>query len=212
MASQKLPYVVQPSLLSKIFEKVKQAQTPERFTQDFLSTKLGFKGGNYKQFIPLAKKLQLLGTDGKPTDTYKQFRNPSLSGAAIATAMKVGYRELFERNEYAGSLPKDQLKGLVVEITGLDAKDAVVSRITQTFEELKKLANFDAKLPSGEQATPDEKADESDTEEEGDEKPAKGRDWGLNLAYTINLVLPKSDDPAVFNAIFKSLRENLLRK
>jgi len=34
----------------------------------------------------------------------------------------------------------------------------------------------------------------------------------LNLAYTINLVLPKSDDVAVFNAIFRSLRDNLLRK
>jgi len=33
----------------------------------------------------------------------------------------------------------------------------------------------------------------------------------LNLAYTINLVLPKSDDVAVFNAIFRSLRDNLLR-
>jgi hypothetical protein len=34
----------------------------------------------------------------------------------------------------------------------------------------------------------------------------------LNLAYTINLVLPKTEDVAVFNAIFKSLRENLLSK
>ena len=37
-------------------------------------------------------------------------------------------------------------------------------------------------------------------------------DVKLNLAYTINLVLPKSDDIAVFNAIFKSLREHLLKK
>ena len=34
----------------------------------------------------------------------------------------------------------------------------------------------------------------------------------LNLAYSINLVLPKTDDIGVFNAIFKSLRENLLKK
>jgi len=38
------------------------------------------------------------------------------------------------------------------------------------------------------------------------------REFDLNLSYTINLVLPKTDDAAVFNAIFKSLRENLLRK
>jgi hypothetical protein len=33
---------------------------------------------------------------------------------------------------------------------------------------------------------------------------------GLNLAYTINLNLPATSDQAVFNAIFKSLKENLL--
>jgi len=67
--AMKLPYVVQPGGIAKIFAKVKHAQTPERFTVDFLQTKLGFRGGNHRQFIPLAKKLGLLGTDGKPTDS-----------------------------------------------------------------------------------------------------------------------------------------------
>ena len=50
----KLPYIVQPGSVSKILERVRQAETPDRFTQDSLGTKLGFKGGNYRQFIPLA--------------------------------------------------------------------------------------------------------------------------------------------------------------
>jgi len=33
----------------------------------------------------------------------------------------------------------------------------------------------------------------------------------LGLSYTINLNLPATSDIAVFNAIFKSLREHLLR-
>lgn len=195
----KLPYVVQPGSVSKILDKAKQAQTPDRFTQDFLSTKLGFKGGNYRQFIPLAKKLGLLGSDGKPSDTYKQFRNPPQSGAAVAAAIKTGYRELFERNEYAGSLNKEQLKGLVVEITGLDVKDRVVQLISQTFEELKKHADFDAK-PFISKKTTDtkERTDTHDRQTTEDEETV-----GINLSYTINLVLPRSDDPAVFNAIFK---------
>jgi len=61
----------------KIFEKVRHAQTPDRFTADFLQTKLGFRGGNYRQFIPLAKRLGFLATDGIPTDVYKRFRNPA---------------------------------------------------------------------------------------------------------------------------------------
>lgn len=205
----KLPYVVQPGSISKIFEKVRQAQTPERFTIDFLQTKLGFRGGNYRQFIPLAKKMGFLGTDGKPTDSYKRFRNSAQAGAAMATGMRIGYHELFERNEYVNNLNKDQLKGLVVEITGLDAKDRVVDLVCQTFEALKKLANFDATASMD--ADQPEKVDEPDKAGVGDDR-LRTEEFGLNLSYTINLVLPKSDDPAVFNAIFKALRDHLLRR
>jgi hypothetical protein len=34
---------------------------------------------------------------------------------------------------------------------------------------------------------------------------------GLNLGYTINLNLPATSDPAVFNAIFRALKEHLLK-
>ncbi|MBA3448023.1 MAG: hypothetical protein H0T56_10525 [Pseudaminobacter sp.] len=33
----------------------------------------------------------------------------------------------------------------------------------------------------------------------------------LGLSYQINIVLPETENIAVFNAIFKSLRDNLLR-
>jgi len=33
----------------------------------------------------------------------------------------------------------------------------------------------------------------------------------VRLAYNINIVLPETSDLAVLNAIFKSIRENLLR-
>ena len=34
----------------------------------------------------------------------------------------------------------------------------------------------------------------------------------FGLSYQINLVLPKTDDIAVFNAIFKSLKDHLLKE
>jgi hypothetical protein len=37
------------------------------------------------------------------------------------------------------------------------------------------------------------------------------RTLGMNLSYTINLNLPATTDVAVFNAIFKSPKENLLK-
>ncbi|HTG44898.1 MAG TPA: DUF5343 domain-containing protein [Verrucomicrobiae bacterium] len=205
----KLPYVVQPGSIKKILEKVRDAKTPDRFTTDFLDTKLGFRGGNFRQFIPLAKKLNLLNSDGTPTDLYKAFRNPTTAKASIAEAIKAGYRELFDRNEYAGSLSKEELKGLVVQVTGLDAKDQVVGLICRTFEMLRSLADFEQRLSPA--------LSEETTEAAGEKEPSsrnggQDREVDLRLSYTINLVLPKTDDPAVFNAIFKALREHLLRK
>jgi hypothetical protein len=201
----KLPYVNVPGTMVKIFNKVKEAQTPERFTDDFLETKLGFKGGPARQFIPLSKKLGLLKSDGIPTELYKKFRNSSTSGAAMAQALKIGYREAFERNEYANVLDKEKFKGLVVEVTGSEAKGKVVQLICHTFESLKKFANFEVKLT---EAAKEEKI----SKEDEIHKPTETREFDLNLSYTINLVLPKTEDPAVFNAIFRSLRDNLLRK
>jgi hypothetical protein len=206
--STKLPYVTAPGRIPKILEKVRHAQTPERFTGDFLETKLGFRGGNYRQFIPLAKKLGFLGSDGRPTDIYKRFRNSGTSKSAMAQALKKAYREIFERNEYGHNLKKEDFKGLVVEITGLESNNRVVQLICQTFEMLKEFADFEG-APAA--------------EKEGglpEEQPVKGlaegevplrRQFDMNISYMINLVLPKTDDPAVFNAIFRSLRDNLLR-
>jgi hypothetical protein len=205
----KLPYVILPGSLPRIFEKAGHAQTPDRFTGDFLATKLGFRGGNYRPFIPFAKKLGLLGSDGRPTNVYKQFRNEATSKAAMAQALRIGYKELFERNERANTLSRDDLKGLVVEVTGLESKSRIVQLVCQTFESLKKLADFDALTPTGnEEAGSAEEVRKPGAEPEASVR----RDLDLNLSYTINLVLPKTDDPAVFNAIFRSLRDNLLRK
>ena len=207
--STKLPYVNYPASMVKILEKIQSAKTPDRFTHDFLETKLGFKGGNYRQFIPLAKRLGFLATDGSPTDLYKKFRNTDSAKAAMAQALRAGYGEVFERNEYAYNLDRDQFKGLVVEITGLETNNRVVQLICQTWENLRKLADFEADLPI-------ERSDDQDIEDlpagTGEEYRKRDKDVPVGLSYVINLVLPKTDDPAVFNAIFKSLRDNLLRK
>ena len=202
--SSKLPYVVLPASVAKILTKIRDAATPERFSYEYLENTLGFKGGNYKQFISLAKRLTLLNADATPSDLYKKFRNKETSGMAIANAMRIGYKEIFERNENAHQLTKEQIKGLVLEITGLEQNDRVVQLICQTFEILKQFANFKA-THTGHASKPPE-IGASDGAAQG------SNDLNMNLCYTINLVLPKTDDPAVFNAIFRTLRENLLRK
>src|SRR6266478_2048175 len=99
MSAEYPPFMNGYGTAAKILNKVKEAQTPDRFTQDFLSTKLKFPGGTARSFIPLAKRIGFLESDGRPTDLYKSFRNPSQSKAAMAAAIRKGYSQLYERNE-----------------------------------------------------------------------------------------------------------------
>ncbi len=199
------PYINAYGKITKILAKIQQAKTPDRFTYDFLKTKLGFKSSSDVAFVRLAKRIGLLESDGAPTNLYKNFRNPTQSGGAIARAMRKGYTELYERNESAHKLSKAELEGLLIEITGLKKRNVTLASIIGTFEALKSLAKFD------EEQKPEEEKDEQEEAFFFDQEvPSEGAKIGL--AYTINLVLPKTDDVAIFNAIFKSLRENLLRK
>ena len=205
--SHNLPYVLQPGTLTKILEKIKSASVPQRFTIDFLGTKLGFKGGNSKAVIPLLKKMGFLATDGSPTDLYKQFRNPAQSGTAMAAGIRHGFKTLYEMNEYFHDASDRDLKGLVVQATGAEPDSRVVQAIVGSLKSLKLFAKFDQ---SGNVEESTEISTASSEEVRSDAPHASTR-TGFNLAYTINLNLPATADIAVFDAIFKSLKEHLLK-
>lgn len=202
-----VPYMNAYGVITKTLERIIEASTPDRFTQDFLATKLGQKGGSAKPVIPFLKRTGFLNGDGTPTDLYKRFRNESLRPAAAALAVKTGYSTLYELNEYVHELKDGELKGVVVQATGLDAKSSTVKAIVKSFEALKSFANFEA----------GEEVDENsvDTEDIPPKPPLgdvrkNGTQIDMKLGYTINLNLPATSDVAVFNAIFKSLRDHLL--
>ena len=211
--SKKLPYMSNPDMITDILYKIKDINVPRTFNADFLTAVLGFKGGDTITFISWAKKCGLLKPDGSPTDLYKKFRNPSTSGAAIAQALKIGYEELFKRNEYANKLSEKEIKKHVIEITGSAPTAKTIDYICLSFKHAKDLADFNASLD--EQKTESYTTDSgckgiydtgslpislSDTD--GNKKP------GTN--YTINIVLPETENPKVYAAIFKELKNNLL--
>ena len=205
------PFMNNYGTVTNILNKMKAAATPERFTQDFLKNQLGFKGGSSMAFIPLAKRLKLLNSDGTPTELYKAFRNPNptQSKAAMAQAIRTGYADLFARTESADTLDRKTLEGIIVEMTGLSHDSPTIRAIVKTFDALKTFAVFGQASGMNKDSKPDVIEKNGATEVNGADNNSE---LDLRLSYTINLVLPKTSDVAVFNAIFKSLRENLLRK
>ncbi|MDE5436351.1 DUF5343 domain-containing protein [Elizabethkingia meningoseptica] len=202
--------MISTGTLPKILNKICEAAIPENFNYDFLGTKLGFKGGNQKAFIPWAKKCGLLNDDGTPTALYKDFRNPQYRGTAMTKALKKGYAELFLRNEYANDLQKPELVKLVTDVIGQAHDSPVVRAIVNTFLNAKEFADFEAQEKSTNENSSPENQIEYKAVEETVSQAIPKRKTSLGINYTINLVLPKTDDPSIYNAIFKSLKENLL--
>ncbi len=143
MAEAKLPYVVGTGSLTKALEKIQSAATPDRFTQDFLATKLALKGGSPKAVIPFFKRTGFLGSDGTPTDLYRRFRNKQERGVAAAEALRTGYAMLFEANEYAQDLDDEELRGLIVQMTGVENGSRVLTATLASFKALAEYAVFD---------------------------------------------------------------------
>src|SRR5665811_197061 len=118
MAQAKLPYVTAYGNIKKALEKVQAASTPSRFTHDFLATKLGMSGGSARPIVPFFKRIGFIGSDGSPTELYRQFRGTDAQrGAAAAEGLKTGYAPLYEINEYAHDLAESALKALIVPVS-----------------------------------------------------------------------------------------------
>ncbi|MDP1645489.1 MAG: DUF5343 domain-containing protein [Thiobacillus sp.] len=205
-----LPYLAAPGSIKTALEKIKAAATPDRVTRDFVSTKLQIKGGTGAAILPFLKKIGFVASDGSPTDLYKRFRNHATAGAAVAEAIKLGYRELEQANEYFFDLNDRDLLALIVQVTGAEADSQTAKLTLSTLKAIKGFAKFDAETAVEEVETNGaSRVEVRPVQREGLSEIQTGR-LGLNLSYTINLNLPATSDQAVFNAIFRSLKEHLL--
>ena len=209
MAKEFPPYVNATGILQQVFKKIKEAPPPQRFTQDFLTTKLGFKKGSANAVIPFFKRIGFLGSDGVPTDLYKQFRNESKASSALADGIRIGYADFYSRNEYFHNLEKNELSGLIIEATGTAKNSSTIKSILRTLDVLRQFTDFNI-----DRTTIKKEIKTVEKQVSKDSRPIIQQPdsrLGLNLSYTINLNLPETSDITVFDAIFKSLKENLLK-
>ena len=158
--------------------------------------------------IPYLKKIGFVASDGTPTGIYKRFRNHATAGSAVLDAIKIGYKELEKVNEYFYDLSDKDLLALIVQVTGVEEGNKVANLTLSTFKTLKPFADFDGKAVEDPSAAQELIVVPKALDAQQANSPITGS--GLNLTYTINLNLPATTDQAVFNAIFRSLKEHLL--
>ncbi len=212
-------YLVAAKNLGPFLEALRRAQAPEKVALKVLES-LGFKSTNDRLFIPLLKAMKFVDEAGKPTARYHSFLDDTVWKRVLADGVRDAYSDLFRINRTAHTLSREQLTGKLKSLGEGKLSPAILANTTKTFLELVKLADFSA-LPS-----PSGTAPTDETEKAADEyveTPATGYPpapcvqasalpgFAPSLVYRIEIVLPAVRDQAVYDAIFRSVREHLLR-
>lgn len=213
-------YLVSVKNLAKFLEALRHAQAPEKVALRFVE-ELGFTSTNDRLFIPLLKAMKFLDEAGKPTARYHSFLDDTQWKQVLAEGIKDAYPDLFRVNRNANTLPREQLSGKLKSLAEGKLSPAVLGNVTRTFVELVKLADFTgspAEVPPPEQSSEEQTA-ESETpitfsgrSRDGTEvSGGRANGGGPTLVYRIEIVLPAVRDQAIYDAIFRSAKEHLLK-
>ena len=202
-------YLTSAKNLEAILNAIQGAKAPIKFTQSFLEG-LGFKAKSDRLIIGVLKSLGFLGDAGEPTQRYYEFLDQTQGGRGLAEATEEAYSDLFQVNKEAYKLSVADVKNKLKTLTQGQYSDAVLSKMASTFVALASLGDFTT-LPKPKNERESILLDVP--QEEKPRAPADGQRKRVTiqgLQYVINIQLPESRDPAVYDALFKSMRDHLV--
>lgn len=203
-------YLVAAKNLSKFLDALRHAQAPEKIGLKFVED-LGFKSTNDRLFIPLLKAMRFVDDAGKPTARYHAFLDGTQWKTVLADGIRDAYPDLFRVHRNAEKLSREQIAGKMKSLSEGKASPAVIGNMVKTFVELVKLADFAA--PVEETVAPPPVGDAPPNESEVHPPVIGGTVTAIptSLVYRIEIVLPAVRDQAIYDAIFRSAREHLLK-
>lgn len=201
-------YMTSTKNLDAILTRMVDGAAPDKFTNEHLKS-IGFSSSNDRSLIPLLKDLGFLTPEGAPTETYRAYRDKAHSARVLGAALRSAYEDLFTLREALTSADRKSIEGMFR--SKLNSTDRVAAFQASTFLALLSKADLKGAKSSTPAQADIPQAPETGARPQQDTGVQTARTGVLNaeLHYTIQIHLPATKDPDVFNAIFKSLRENL---
>jgi hypothetical protein len=206
-------YLTSTKRLPDILEAIQTAQAPSAFTTRFLE-KLGFKAKGDRLIIGVLKDLGMIDDKGVPKERYYQFLDQSHSGTILAVGIREAWSDLFAININAHQMTKAEFVGKLRTLSQGSLTDIVMGNHYTTFSALAKNADFTSHLkkPSVTGVATEKKSISKAAKDIPPviDVPSQAGSKISGLVYNIQIVLPESRDPAVYDALFRSLKEHLL--
>jgi hypothetical protein len=202
-------YLTSAKNLPAILNSIQTAKAPPKFTQRFLES-LEFKSPSDRLIIGVLKAMKFINDDGAPTERYYAYLDQTQAPSVLADGIRDAYADLFQVNINAQTLSKGELINKFRTLSQGQLSDSVMDKMATTFTELCKLADFDTPSPKKEDGTKDDENTSDDKTKEKERRENSGQRIRVDgLVYNIQIVLPESRDQAVYDALFRSLREHL---
>lgn len=214
-------YLTTQKNLEGILTAIQTAKAPSKFTQTFLAG-LGYKSSSDRLVIKMLKTLGFLSEEGVPSQRYFDYLDQTQSRRVMAEGVMEAYGDLFELNVNAQNMSRGELKNKMRTLGQGKLTDGVLDKMAMTFTALAKQADFEAAKATAAAgggappeapplaSPPDEK--EGSSEDGGVPAPPGSGDATLaidGLVYNIQIQLPESRDPKVYDALFESLAKHL---
>lgn len=208
-------YLITTKNLESFLNSLITAKAPEAFTQKFLES-LEFKSSNDRLYIGLLKGLGFLDANAVPTERYFKFLDQSQSKQVLAEAVQEAYGDLFAVNKKANELTQKDVKNKLRTLTQGKISNKVLHLMANTFKALVDYAEWD-KAPKRAEDKKEQGAEKKiepggkivPPHEEIEEDDLSTKLLKTQLHYNIQIHLPESRDPAVYDALFKSLKKHL---
>lgn len=200
-------YLTSTKNLGGILNSIIGAQAPEKFTTRFLES-LDYKTSADRLIIGVLKSLGFLADDGRPTQRYFDYLDQTQSDAVMAKAIREAYSDLFQINKSAHKMSKSEVVNKFKTLSQGQYSEAVLDKMALTFTALCSHADFDAPFALASSKEDDVSVQEDTGKTERTETGPKGLSIG-GLVYNIQLILPESRDPKVYDALFESLKRHL---
>lgn len=203
--------------LKDFLDKIPSTGIPDKVTYHELAAR-GFKSTNDRSILGVLKYLNLVDSEGIPTENWNLYRNRSNNKALLATLIRSAYSELFVMYPDAQERTDEEIRNFIASKTKV-GEDSI-QQIVTTFKTLCGMAGFDTP-----QTQADVQSEEQDLRREHTsddindsiqirgslENPAVPVRAALDpIHIAIHIHLPATNDVQAAEALIKSLARHIL--
>ncbi|HWV22808.1 MAG TPA: DUF5343 domain-containing protein [Thermomicrobiales bacterium] len=211
------PYAVGVGKIPLLFETIGTKGIPAKVNGKWLE-QYGMTSSNDRRLISILRFLGFIDANNAPSEIWREYRGAD-SRIVLASAIRKSYSELFSAYPDAHDITSQDLTNFVRSNSSLGGE--AISKVVSTYRALVGLADFRSPDNTasdtdaiGGQGEASERNSQSgtDTREQAVHPDKLVREARKEVVVNVNLqlTLPESTDPSVYEALFAALNKHML--